>query len=619
MTIPVGQLFQNPIVKPLSSNATFMSACTATFYVTQTTNLAAIYADGLLTAPLGNPLTADASGTFPAIYLDPTVIYRVQIKTSTGVLISDTDPYVVAASGTPSQTVVGNALYPKTANEIAASVTIVNPWYPPMYVDRYGTNTNPGVTDMVAAFNAAIKVAMIAGGVVRYGATAPYRTASAINCTTAGAPNLPGFTIRNEAGPGISPPKMSLVFDHPGHGFDFTGTASFVLENVSMTSGTTAPKTFIFQARNKANGSGNEPSVGFSRFMNCNAVGSASIALYYNYGAEDDQIHGGYWNNASTAAGAKCLSFTGNNIASLTSSFLNVATGAQSCIDHKIFGGEFFMQSADAAADCISIEQSDGVKIFGPWMYCANGSNAGGRSLIYIDMTNAASNFCTFEAIEGENNVAALQNYGVLFSNHSQTPSGFAIRDCRFPNSTREIASAGSSPTMDSFYIENISGTGSSGIAFPGTVQNSFISAVDLTIGVSKNNELAGFTDRWTITTRSNDVWTDQGTVNKSWTPNTSALTVVGGLSVTDAHCTFHANLCTVRFTMQPTTSVACAAGTLITGLPATPVGRSPVSVVDVTSTAAIGSGIASSSGLALPAISVTGHTIVVQATFAVA
>jgi hypothetical protein len=45
-----------------------------------------------------------------------------------------------------------------TKAEIAAGVTIVQPWYQPMTVDRYGVNTTPGVTDMLPAINAAIAV-----------------------------------------------------------------------------------------------------------------------------------------------------------------------------------------------------------------------------------------------------------------------------------------------------------------------------------------------------------------------------------------------------------------------------------------------------------------------------
>jgi hypothetical protein len=159
MATPIGALFQNPIVKPLSSNATFMSGCTASFYLTGTTTPANVYANATLATPLANPLSADPSGTFPAIYLDPSVVYRVQIKTSTGVLISDTDPYVVPSSitGLTAQ-FIGGLLYPVTAAEQALSVVPTNQQYPVGHVYRYGANTTPGVTDMTSIINTAARV-----------------------------------------------------------------------------------------------------------------------------------------------------------------------------------------------------------------------------------------------------------------------------------------------------------------------------------------------------------------------------------------------------------------------------------------------------------------------------
>ena len=160
MTTPTGVLFQNPIVKPLNQNATFMSGCTATFYLSGTTSLTPVYADGALTTSLANPLAADASGTFVAVYLDPSVIYRVQIKTSTGVLVSDTDPYVPSSLTGLSAAGIGAIFYPKTPAEISAGVTIVSFQYPVGDVRRYGALGN-GLTDDSAAFSAAFSISGI--------------------------------------------------------------------------------------------------------------------------------------------------------------------------------------------------------------------------------------------------------------------------------------------------------------------------------------------------------------------------------------------------------------------------------------------------------------------------
>lgn len=71
----------------------------------------------------------------------------------------------VVQSGSPVkmslQAIVGNG---RTAAEIAAGVTPVNYSYPPLAVDRYGTNTTPGTTDMRAAIKTAWNVAKQSGG-----------------------------------------------------------------------------------------------------------------------------------------------------------------------------------------------------------------------------------------------------------------------------------------------------------------------------------------------------------------------------------------------------------------------------------------------------------------------
>jgi hypothetical protein len=54
--------------------------------------------------------------------------------------------------------------YPQTAAEIAAGVTPVNFTYSCGVVDRYGTNTTPGTTNMSAALQSAINVALAALG-----------------------------------------------------------------------------------------------------------------------------------------------------------------------------------------------------------------------------------------------------------------------------------------------------------------------------------------------------------------------------------------------------------------------------------------------------------------------
>jgi hypothetical protein len=95
MTTPTGILFYDPQAKPLSTLGQFQAGCYLLFYETQTTTPADVYADGALTTPLGQPVIADGNGRFVQIYMDPAVIYRVQLYSAAAVLLEDTDPYVV--------------------------------------------------------------------------------------------------------------------------------------------------------------------------------------------------------------------------------------------------------------------------------------------------------------------------------------------------------------------------------------------------------------------------------------------------------------------------------------------------------------------------------------------
>jgi hypothetical protein len=58
----------------------------------------AIFADGNLTTPLANPLTANSFGQFPDVYWDDAQAIRVVMKQASGVVMSDTDPYIGEAS-----------------------------------------------------------------------------------------------------------------------------------------------------------------------------------------------------------------------------------------------------------------------------------------------------------------------------------------------------------------------------------------------------------------------------------------------------------------------------------------------------------------------------------------
>jgi hypothetical protein len=108
-----GQLFYDPVARPLSAVGVAMPNAYYNFYVSGTTNPAQVYQDAALSlpypasslngsSPLFTVVQADGTGAFPPMFLSPTTIYRVQLYNSTWSLVEDVDPYV------PSMPVTGN-------------------------------------------------------------------------------------------------------------------------------------------------------------------------------------------------------------------------------------------------------------------------------------------------------------------------------------------------------------------------------------------------------------------------------------------------------------------------------------------------------------------------------
>jgi hypothetical protein len=74
-------------------------------------------------------------------------------------LDADFAAVAAAVNAGPTQAMIGGNFYPVTAAETAAAVIPVNFIYPPGVVDRYGTNTTPGTTNMLTAIRAALAAA----------------------------------------------------------------------------------------------------------------------------------------------------------------------------------------------------------------------------------------------------------------------------------------------------------------------------------------------------------------------------------------------------------------------------------------------------------------------------
>lgn len=130
-------LFQGPKFRALDANGDIMPGAKLLFYATSTTTPEDTYSDSGLTTPHANPVIADSSGEFPAIYLDPSVTYRVILLDADDVEYWDIDPYAPPRDFVPGTIIIfhGNA----TARDAA---------YPPAtWQVCDGTNGSPDARD----------------------------------------------------------------------------------------------------------------------------------------------------------------------------------------------------------------------------------------------------------------------------------------------------------------------------------------------------------------------------------------------------------------------------------------------------------------------------------------
>lgn len=225
------QIFTQPSQQALDTAANVLSGATLTFTLTGTSTPTNAYSDSTLSTPTANPLSANAAGVWIPVFLDPTITYRVVLKTAAGAVLQTWDP---ANESLLTQELIGRLLYPRTLTEISASVTVVSYAYPEGYVDRYGTNTAPDTTNMTAAIQAALDVAHAKGtGGNVYFLPATYRTTSAV------AVNLNSVRIHIHGNGAV------MHCDHNGNGIDWLVTnenfSYHIIENLVIK----GPNTFL--------------------------------------------------------------------------------------------------------------------------------------------------------------------------------------------------------------------------------------------------------------------------------------------------------------------------------------------------------------------------------------
>ncbi len=464
-------LFTLPNQVRIGASGAPYAGASVTFYQAGTLTLQSVYRDNACSLAHSNPVEADSAGQFPVVFLNPNADsdYRIIIKSSAGVTLDDEDD-IPRSPFTQAQ--VGQLIYPQTDAETDADVTPVNYQYPVGYVDRYGDNTSPGTTDMSDAVNSAFKVAKTAGHDVIFGATWPYRLAEPIDATQDANEDNFGYCVRNigqaVANTENAPGYPCILADHTGHVFDCAGASAINWHDISVgtPAGADSPQTCWFLARNSLGSSQ------YHRFTNCRVRGSFSEAVIYNYASEDCTYAGCVFYNTHEGDNTAVVDISAFNIRNLESTFITVATGQRSCLDHEFIGGQFVNVTDSATGDVFRLDGVGGLSILATWMACAN-STGGGRSLIFADTTNTLSANVTLIGLLGEVSAPVQNTYGIYCSGAATTMSHWVVLGCRLPNVTAMLATA-ASVNFNGLRFQNTNNAGiGAGVIIGGSLANS--------------------------------------------------------------------------------------------------------------------------------------------------
>jgi len=194
-----GQLFYDPVARPLSSVGISMPGAYYNFYNSGTNTPATVYQDPALTLPwptqslngsasIFSLVQADGTGAMPPIYLNPQTIYRVQLYTSAFQLVEDVDPYI------PSMPTTGNG---------------------PVQIDAQGEVTinapTPGGTGITLAI-----AARSGGQALQLTAAAVGSAALIANTTVVVGAQTATFAATNKPGSGTTAPSKWLPIQCDG-------------------------------------------------------------------------------------------------------------------------------------------------------------------------------------------------------------------------------------------------------------------------------------------------------------------------------------------------------------------------------------------------------------------
>lgn len=513
----------------------------------------------------------------------------------------------------------GTPYYPQTPAEAQRRVSPARYNFPEMNVMRYGA-TGSGADDDSHAFQSAFDVAKVSGGTV-YIPQPPvhYLIRSPLDLTPTERYTA-GFNVRMESNLHFSAnsPRGAILFDHRGVGFDCTGNNALQFADLCLASRAgTVPQVAFLCARDASGASV------VHRFNNCRVFGYFSVAVYYNYGCEDDQLVGCYFHNYHTGANAKTVVITARNVFALASPYTAIYGRSISTAHHHFCGGNYGHAGGNSTADVFYLDGCTFLHLERLWVACERG-----RAIVYCDSTHGPSNSCTIFGMEVENGAAPQQGIAM-----PSPPTGWpdfvdwVIEASYFSDVSDAILKAGTTVALIAFKLRGLSSLRHRGIAIDGTAAYCTFDCdtTPITIGTARQCILMGSVQNFELATNAQCCFID-ARPSRGWTPDTSGMKVQssGTVRVSSVNSNVMGNQVEVTFTMQATTGMYCDAGTLIAGLPFKPqTGGGIVAVTDATSDTAIGLGYVGARGIFLPAIASssapTSHAICVTARYFIA
>jgi hypothetical protein len=179
------------------------------FFLTGTSTAVAPFQNGALTTPFSsNQITSDANGRFPAIYLDGSVIYKVQFYNSLGALLHTLDPY------TPQLSIQGLSTNVTYGPQIAAT----------------GEMTLPAPNSGGSGITLTLNAGALGTTPLKVTANAPGQPAIIINSSATTGAQTATFAAANKPGTATSSPAGWLPIQCDGtlyytpiwHGNNFT-------------------------------------------------------------------------------------------------------------------------------------------------------------------------------------------------------------------------------------------------------------------------------------------------------------------------------------------------------------------------------------------------------------